>query len=260
MYKFCFLRVAAAILFSLCLGAGCSKSSASRTEPYVIAYPSTWEQIRLYGSEQSVVGFTSDLIYEIAKRAGFQTRMVMGDPDAFPAMLESGKVDAVITAEPSNPVNDQFYEFSEPYFVGGTVVVVPANSPFTNTDELKNVEIAYDRSEGLDLALGVKTTWIFKPYDNTTEALDAMLVGKADGMVLHYIRARQLSKSLYRNSIKILMPPLIKRTIRLAVRKGKNHDLIALFNKGVESYLKSGEYKELLEYWGIDSQLPIDNK
>lgn len=251
-----FVRFAAGIFFVLCVLVACTQSSPPPHEgPYVIAYPSTWESIQLYGAEQSVVGFSSDLIYEIADRAGIKTRLIMADPKAFPSLLDEGKVDGVITVEPSNPVNDQFYEFSDPYFVGGTVVVVAANSPYAKTDDLTHAEIAYDRGDGLDLALGVKTSWIFKPYDSTTQAIDDVVAGKVDGMVLRFIQASQLSKSLYRTRIRILMPPLIKQNIRVAVRRGKNHELVELFNKGLNNYIKSPEYKELLEYWGIDSQM-----
>lgn len=234
----------------------CSTSSKKRTEPYIIAYPSTWKNIQLYGTEQNVVGFSSDLIYEIAKKMGVQARLVMENQDSFPTLLENGKVDAVLTTLSSNPATDKFYEFSNPYFVTGIVVVVASNSVYTKMSDLKNVEIAYDTGEGLDLGLGVKTSWIFKPYDSTSKAIDDVISGKVDGMVLRFINASRLCKSLYRTSIRILLPPLVIENVRIAVRRGKNSELIELFNKGVESYIKSGEYKELLEYWGIDSQLP----
>lgn len=258
MWRAILTRFVTTLIFAVGICAACSRSPTPRTEPYVVAYPTSWESIQLYGSEQSVVGFSSDLIYGIAREAGIQTRLVRAEEASFPSLLESGKVDAVITTEQSNPVNDQFYEFSVPYFVGGIVLVVPVSSPYATSNDLKNGEIAYDRGEGLDLALGVKTSWIFRPYENTTKALDAMLQGKVDGMVLHFIRATQLAKSLYRTKIKILMPPLAMRQIRLAVRKGKNHEFIELFDRGIQRYLKSGEYKELLEYWGIDSQFPFE--
>lgn len=249
------------ILLSLCLCVACSRSQQQqRTTPYVIACPNTWEDIQLYGSEQNVVGFSSDLIYEITQKGGFRARLIMADVTTFPSLLEEEKVDAVITTELSTPVNDQFYEFSVPYFAGGTVVIVPTNSPYKQTDDLKQGEIAYIRGEGLDIALGVKTSWIFRPYDSTTQAINDLLAGNIDGLVMRFIKASQLSKSLYRGAIRILMPPLVKQNVRLAVRKGKNHELIELFDKGVKELIKSGEYKELLEYWGIDSQFPINAK
>jgi polar amino acid transport system substrate-binding protein len=233
-------------------------SSKKRTEPYIIAYPSTWKNIQLYGTEQNVVGFSSDLIYEIVKKMGVQARLVMADQDLFPTLLEDGKIDAILTSLSSNPATDKFYEFSNPYFASGIVVVVASNSVCAKMGDLKNVEIAYDRSEGLDLGLGVKTSWIFKPYDSTSKAIEDVIAGKVDGMVLRFINASRLCKSLYRTSIRILLPPLVTENVRIAVRRGKNKELIELFNKGVDSYIKSGAYKELLEYWGIDGQLPID--
>jgi ABC-type amino acid transport substrate-binding protein len=178
----------------------------------------------------------------------------MADAETFPGLLESGQVDGVLTAIPVDTASEKFYEFSIPYFVSGTVVVVGAGSPYTKTDELKNAVIAYDYNEGVQVTLGSKNSWLLKPYDSVTQALDDVVTGKVDGMILNFINASRLNRSLYRAKIRLLMPPLSTQNVRLAVRLGNNHELIQLFDKGVSKYVKSGQYKELLDYWGIESQ------
>ncbi len=231
-----------------------------RTTPYVVAYPRSWNNIQLYGTEQSVIGFSSDLLYEIARTVNIQVRLITADAETFPSLLESGQVDGVLTAIPVDTATQAFYEFTIPYFVSGTVVVVGANSPYTKTNDMKNAVIAYDYNEGSEITLGAKNSWLLKPYDSVTQALEDVVTGKVDGMILNFINASRLNRSLYRAKIRLLMPPLVTQNVRLAVRRGKNHELVELFNKGVLTYVKSGQYKELLEYWGIESQLPLEEK
>jgi ABC-type amino acid transport substrate-binding protein len=241
---------------------GCrsSQQAEKRTTPYVVAFPSSWSHISLYGTEQSVVGFSSDLLTEIARTVNVKIQLVEADPDTMTALLDTGQVDGILTALPDDTMNERYFEFTLPYFVSGTVVVVAANSPYTKLDDLKSVIIAYDYGAGVSSTVGAKSTWMLKPYESVSRALDDVVAGGVDGMVLNYINASRLHRSLYRSRIRILAPPLATQQVRLAVRRGKNHELIELFNKGVVKYIQSGQYKELLDYWGIDSQLPMKEK
>lgn len=250
--------IGCAILVALLLKvAGCTFSPEKRTTPYIVAYPSSWRHIQLYGTEQNFVGFSSDLLYEIVDKINIKVRLVMAENEEFPNLLETGQVDGVLTAIPVDTATEKFYEFSTPYFESGTVVVVASDSPYTKIDELKNAIIAYDFNEGIQVTLGAKTSWLLKPYDSITQALDDVVGGRIDATILNFINASRLSRSLYRSRLRILLPPLSTQKVRLAVRRGKNHEFIELFDKGVAAYVKSGEYKQLLDYWGIESQLPL---
>lgn len=237
---------------------GCfsSKKESIKETPYVIAQPSTWQNIKLYGTEQNITGFTTDLLFEIAQTAGIEIQLVKIDPNLFENLLEADKIDGVLTAIPVDVVSEQFYEFATPFFITGTVVVVPSKAPFTKIDELKNVQIGYDRNEGVDIVLKARSSWLLKPYDNPSLMMEDLLAGKLDGVVMHLINALRMNKSYFASKIRILSPPLDTQNVRLAVRKGRNHELVVLFNRGVKEYIKSGKYKELLDYWGIESYVP----
>lgn len=227
-----------------------------RTTPYIIAYPSRWSNIQLYGTEQSVIGFSSDLLFEIARTADIPIRLVMANDEKFPSLLEEGKVDGVLTSLPNDIVTEQFYEFSDPYFISGYVIVVAANSAFQTPDDMKNCILGYDFGEGVQSTLGTKNVIALKSYDSVTKGLDEMIAGTVDGIVLNFLNASRLKRSLYRSRIRILLPPVSIQALRLAVMRGSNHELIKSFDAGIQKFVKSGKYKELLEYWGIDSELP----
>jgi glutamine transport system substrate-binding protein len=228
-----------------------------RTTPYIIAYPGRWSNIQLYGTEQSVIGFSSDLLFEIARTVDIPIRLVMANDEKFPSLLEKGSVDGVLTSIPADIVTEQFYEFSAPFFVSGYVIVVAANSSFQNPDDLKDGILGYDFNEGVQSTLGTSNVAALRGYDSVTKGLDDMISGTVDGMILNFLNANRLKRSLYRSRIRVLTPSISTQALCLAVMRGKNHELITLFNEGVKRYVKSGKYKELLEYWGIEAELPM---
>ena len=243
------------VFASLATGCFLWRKEERRATPYIIAYPSRWSNIQLYGTEQSVIGFSSDLLFEIARTADLPIQLVMANDEKFPALLEEKKVDGVLTSIPNDIVTEQFYEFSDPYFVSGYVVVVAANSDFHNLSDLKNGIFGYDINEGVQSTLGTENPTALKSYDSVTKGLDDVISGSIDGMILNFLNANRLKRSLYRSRIRILLPSISVQALRLAVMRGVNHDLIVRFDEGVHKYVKGGRYKELLEYWGIESDL-----
>jgi ABC-type amino acid transport substrate-binding protein len=230
-----------------------------RDTPYIIAQPSTWQNIKLYGTEQNITGFTSDLIFEIAQTAGIEVRIVKVDPNLFKELLDDDRVDGIVTAMPVDDTSRQYYEFTNPYFVTGTVVVVRSDASFKKLDDLKNVQLGYDSSEGVDIVLKAKPSWLLRPYESPTKMMQDLLDEKIDGVVLRKINALRMNKSFFASKIRILQPPLETENVRIAVRKGHNHELVMLFNEGVKEYIKSGKFKELLEYWGMESFAPPES-
>ena len=93
-----------------------------------------------------------------------------------------------------------------------------------------------------------------------TKALDDVVSGTIDGVILNFLNANRLKRSLYRSRIRIILPPITTQALRLAVMRGKNHELIKLFDDGIRKFVKSGKYKELLDYWGIELELPLEEK
>lgn len=250
----------AAVLAVLVTGCIFRFGAEKRTKPYIIAYPSRWSNIQLYGTEQSVIGFSSDLMFEISQIAGIPIRLIKANDEHFPALLEEGTADAVLTSISEDVVTDQFYEFSVPYFVSGYVIVVAANSSVQKLDDLKNGVLGYDYSEGVESTLGAKNVASLRGYDSITKALDDMVLGTIDGVILNFLNANRLKRSLYRSRIRIILPPITTQALRLAVMRGKNHELIKLFDEGVRKFVKSGKYKDLMEYWGVEVELPFEEK
>lgn len=242
----------------LCALTGCSffEKKTKRTEPYIVAQPRNWKNLKLYGTEQNVTGFTSDLLFEIAALGDIHIQLISADSHLFSSLLVSGKVDAILTSMEKDSLTEQIYEFTTPYFVTGTVVVVAADSSYKSLDDLKNGLIGYDSSEGIDSTLRASPSWLLQEYPDATSAVEALLNKKIDGVILNLINAARINKNFFKSRIRVLSPPLETQKIYLAVLKGKNHELITTFNAAVAEYVKSGRYQAMLNYWGIEGFTP----
>jgi ABC-type amino acid transport substrate-binding protein len=222
-------------------------------------YPRSWGAFASSGTEQ-LTGFLSDLLYAAGEESHFTLRIVVDDAQALPILLETGQADAILTTLPVNTITTRLYDFSSPVFVGGTVLVVAASSRFTTVDTVGNAEIGFLRSDSLDLAVGAKTSWLLKPYDSQALAIDDVIMGRIDGILLNFMDAIYLNKSLYRSKLRILLPPVVKKSVKIATLKGKNPELIAMINERIMNLVRKGEYAELLKYWGIEHSLPTEEQ
>lgn len=240
---------------------GCSKQEQrnQRQTPYVIAYPRNWGTFASAGSEQ-LTGFISDLLYEAGQEGNISIRLVVDDVEAFPLLLRTGKADAILTSMPVDTITRRLYDFSAPIFVGGTVIVVAASSPLKSVDDVDNAEIAFLRSGPTDITVGTKVSWVLRPYGSQALAIDDVIMGKVDGLLLNFMDAIHLNKSLYRSRLRILLPPVMKKSVRLATLPGKNSEILDIMNLQVKKLVLKSEYVELLKYWGIDHPLPSEEQ
>jgi ABC-type amino acid transport substrate-binding protein len=248
------------VLFGVILGivSFFHRKAPQRETPYIIAMPTRWENIQMFGNDNSVTGFSRDLLVEVARLTEIKVDFISAEANDPLTILKEKKADAIVTSLVPGPATERLYEFSVPYFTVGTVIVVPEHSRFHTSSEIEDAVIAFDRGDTGDISLGAKSSWLLKPYPSSISAIEDVIAGKVDGMILPSFNASRLNKSFYRSKIRILWPPLTRQGLYLIALQGKNKELIDLFNTGLESYKKSGEYQKLLDYWEIDSFLPVN--
>ncbi len=238
------------LLYSLVLFLySCGESNTKQN--YQIARNIQWDEISFYGAEKNVLGFSDDLILEIAKMQKFQPKLMTFTRGSIMQALERKDVDAVLTAKQPTERNRKKYLFSEPYFIVGPVLLIRKESSFTALKDLSNREVAYERSYQWPLLLTESSFCILRPYDEVLKAVEDMVRGRVDAVIMDAIIANRLSNGLYHNSIKIAGPPLKPIGLYLAVKKGGREELIARFNKGLAKTKKEGLYSKMLLYWGL---------
>jgi polar amino acid transport system substrate-binding protein len=218
---------------------------------YRIFSSTKWEGVNLHGSEKSLQGFSEDLFYEVAKREDFKVEFNVAINSLSLQLLDKKQVDAILTTQVPTPRNEKTYLFSEPFFSFGPVLLIRSKDTFSGYEALKHKVIGFERSWESTLMAQADSGYIFKPYDQVIALVEDLLNGKLDAIILDSIYAHQLGSGLYLDKIKVVaaLPNAVE--FRLVVKRGKNDELIALFNRGLADLKEESTYQKILNYWAL---------
>jgi len=96
-------------------GDGCAcRREPENGRPHTSSRTQVVGQYSAVRTEQSVVGFSSDLLYEIARTVDVPVKLVMAEQTAFSALLETGQVDGILTALPLTSRQSSFMSLAFP--------------------------------------------------------------------------------------------------------------------------------------------------
>ncbi len=245
------LRVSILLLSVFVAIMGCTSGSKVRITPYIIGQNCAWESLNLYGKENNVTGFSDDLLLEVSRVEGISMQVVTTSLSPVVTLLEQEGIDAVLSALTPNDKTKKKYEFSEPYFILGPVLVVRKDAPYTNLEQMKAKDVGFERGNAWALNLANTTDAVFLPYDDMLPAFEDLQKGSLDAVVADAVVAYRLVGGVFRGALKIAGPPITPQALRLVVEKGKNEELITHFNHGLEAIKKNGLYSKILHYWGL---------
>ena len=231
-----------------------SISSCSREEQktsFVVAHNSSWEPLPLPSADQNLIGFSEDLMYEIAKLQSVHVTLVTSNYKPLTDLLDRGNFDGILTGiQPSSRMLEN-YSFSDPYFQVGPVIVIRADASFSSLDDLNSREVGYERGSPWPFQLASIANCFFRSYEDRMQAVEDLNRGLIDAVLLDPITAHKITTGLYSGKVKIAGPPVIALGVYLVVKKGSNEELIRLFNKGLKRIRKEGLYDKMLFYWGL---------
>jgi ABC-type amino acid transport substrate-binding protein len=228
---------------------GCFGSTEKKS--YVVYRNMNGEELNLYGTEKNVQGFTDDLFFEIASREGFRVSFVKVPNKTLLPLLNKKKVDGVITTQLPAHKDEKAFLFSDPFFSFGPVLIVRENDTLENFKSLQSKVVGFGRNYGEDLTTREDLGYIFRPYDQVITAIEELINGRLDAVLMDSIYGHQLESGLYAGKIKIATALFKVTKFRLAVKAGKNDEFIALFNKGMAGLKQDGTYQTMLTYWSL---------
>ncbi len=229
---------------------GCFWSSSERPV-YTIFRSNTIQGINLQGKETSIQGFTDDVLFEIARMKGIRLQINTVEHGKTGEMIDMQGADGVVGVVDASLQNRRQYLISEPLFTFGPVVVLRRNETYKDIDSLKNKVVGFDRAYAGLIENREDLSFILKPYDQMTYAMEDLVHGKIDAVILDSIRAYQLVGNFYANTLKVASSPLIVTSLCLIVKAGTFDELIPLFNDGLLKLKKQGTYQKMLDYWGL---------
>ena len=147
--------------------------------------------------------------------------------------------------------DQKLYVLSDPFFSFGPVLLLRENDTLAHFRSLNSKVIGFGRNYGEDLTTREDLGYIFLPYDQVISAIEELINGRIDAVVVDSIYGHQLESGLYAGKIKVATALFKVTKFRLACKAGKNDELIAQFNKGLAELKLEGTYQKMLVYWGL---------
>lgn len=163
--------------------------------------------------------------------------------------LYSGWVDMIIATMTATEERRQVLDFSEPYFVSASLLLVPEGSPIRGIGDLegKVVAVLEGSVQEKDLAL-VAPRAKRVAYKTVGEAVSALKGKKADALCQDEPLVLELEKR--NRGFKIAGQPILSRPYAIAVRKG-DRETLRWINEKLSAMKNDGTYERLRrKYFG----------
>ncbi len=224
-----------------------SGSAAATGKVYKIATDTTFAPFEFENDKGEMVGIDLDLLKAIAEDQGFQYDLVVAGFSAAMTGVEAGEYDAMIAGMSITDERKQKYDFSTPYFDSGVGMGVAADSDIASYEDLRGKTVAAKiGTEGCSFAESIADQYGFtlNQFEDSSSMYQDVLAGNSvacfeDYPVLGYEITRGTA---------LKMPLEMERgnSYGFAVLKGKNPELIEMFNAGLKNLKDSGKYDEIL--------------
>lgn len=243
------------LVLLLCFGLiGCRDRTANY-HPYSIGRDPNWINLDIYlDIDQYNVrlnAFTDALIQEIARIENIPFKMVNADRTQLLQLLEDKQLPAILSSLPPSQLNQDIFSFSTPLIQLGPVLVVPIHSKALSLEDLKGKIVSVNQYNNSVLIVQRYPSIIIREYQNIPTALQQLVQGEIDALLLNNLDAYALIPHLYPDQLKIVTKPLDDQAIRLITLKNTNKNMMTHFNSGLKKLRKTSHYSELRHYFQL---------
>lgn len=217
---------------------------------YRIAMDSSWYPLALYGKEHNKTAFTTDLISEIGRDQSIKIEMIRTNHKRLLELLNDENVEGILTSLLPDPKLEGKYEFSDPYYRYGAVLVTAKGSSIHSLADLEKKRLGVKRSSPLLYRLHLNCQATVVPYNNDLTALHALSENKLDAVIVEQLLTYLYFGAQYPGQLAVATLPLTNEGLRLMTFK-KDSELVEKFNAGLQNLKDDGTYDRLLADWDI---------
>lgn len=222
---------------------------SAATKTYKIATDTTFAPFDFQDETGKMVGIDIDLINAIAEDQGFQIELNSLGFDAAVQALEAGQADGVIAGMSINPDRQKKFDFSDPYFDSGVVMGVKEdNEEIKAYEDLAGKKVAVKiGTEGQMFADSIKEEYGFTTVtfdDSSSMYLDVKTGNSVACFEDEPVLAYNIAKNI---GLKIVTEKERGSSYGFAVNKGKNAELLQMFNDGLKNLKENGKYDEIVD-------------
>lgn len=228
---------------------GDANANSNSGKTYVIGTDITFAPFEYQDENGDYVGIDMDLLDAIAKDQNFNYEIKALGFNAAVQALESNQVDGVIAGMSITDERKQKFDFSEPYYQSGVMMGISANNDTVKSyEDLRGKKVAVKTgTEGYSFAESISSKYGFTivPFDDSSQMYDDVKTGNSvacfeDEPVLRFGVNQN-------NGLKIVTDREDGASYGFAVSKGKNQELLKMFNEGLTNIKVSGEYERIKE-------------
>ena len=199
------------------------------------------------------VGFDVDVAHRFAQALfndANQVELVAVTSGNRIPFLQSGKIDIIIATVTITDERRQVVEFSEPYFLSGSLLLVPRASTARGLEDMagKTVAVVQGAIQDKDVAELMPKADRVK-FGKVSEAVLAVKGGRADAYVHDDIVILSLAKE--NPDLKVVGKPFVPRPYGIAARKGDTA-FITWVNAELARMRRDGTYDRLWKTYFAD--------
>lgn len=193
-------------------------------------------------------GYDVDIAKRLAESLGVELEIVTAEGANRLPLVESGKVDVVISSFTITDDRAKSIHFTEPYASAGSLPLFKVNNPIESLDDLAGKKVAVARGSTNDAILSE-----YFPaaeavrFDSIADAFQALKTDKVDVLLEESPLVYEFSKN--NNDMKALdIEPFKPGLIGMAVKKG-DFDWLNYLNSFIRNLHSSGDNAEMYYEW-----------
>jgi len=243
------LLLACVVLFAAASGAWAKGSSQKRGNVPVIATDTTFAPFEFQNAQGQYVGIDIELLAAIAENQGFTYDLRPLGFSAAVAALESGQADGVIAGMSITEERKLKYDFSAPYYDSGVVMAIRANDEtIKGYADLRGKRVAVKTgTEGATFAESIVGEYGFTLvfFDESPFMYEEVKAGNSVACFEDFpVMGYGISQG---NGLKMVTAMERGSSYGFAVLKGKNQELLRMFNEGLANLKENGTYQAILD-------------
>ena len=230
-----------------------SACSSSSTNTYTVAISPSFYSVEVLGREKNIEAFLTDLLSEVSIRTKLHIPLESVNYDTLFDGLQKNQYQAIISGMPPYNFTESTYSFSSVFLETGPVLIVPKSSSITSVENLSSKEVGIISDSTAVSILEKNPGIIIRPYDSIPAMLNDLSEGIIEGALVAALPAEGYCHDLYKNTLKIVTPPLNDAGLRMITVKGSNQKLLQAFDKCLKEMKEDGSFGKLTQKWGLSS-------
>lgn len=225
--------------------AGVDQASAGK---FIIATDTVFAPFEFTDASGNFVGIDVDIVAAIAEDQGFEYEMQSLGFDAALLAVEAGQADGVIAGMSITEARKEKFDFSEPYYDADVTFAVAQDSEIASYDDLAGQTVAVKTgTNGAAYAKSIQEQYGFEivEFSDSPTMYQDVLVGNTVACFEDYpVMAYNIQQGA-----KLQIPEGVNAagsSYGFAVGKGKNAELLSMFQEGLKNIKENGKYDEII--------------